>query len=112
MKVRDNQTVYIAGGAVLRASGKGGAVFALQGAHITLRGRGIIDGTLCPIHTRNMITVRGKDIALEGVVLRDSSTWNVPIRQSDRVTVRNLKVLGCRANSDGIDICNSRDVTG
>jgi polygalacturonase len=54
--------------------------------------------------------VQGKDIVLEGVVLRDSSTWNIPIRQSDRVTVKNVKVLGYRANSDGIDICNSRDV--
>ena len=109
--VGDNKTVYIAGGAVLRARGWGGPVFMLQGDHITLRGRGIIDGTLCPIHSRNLLMVRGKDIALEGVVLRDSSTWNVPIRQSDRVTVTNIKVLGCRANSDGIDICNSRDVT-
>jgi hypothetical protein len=111
VKVGDNKTVYIAGGAVLRASGWGGPVFLLQGDHITLRGRGIIDGTLCPIHSRNLILVRGRDITLEGVVLRDSSSWNVPIRQSDRVTVKDLRVLGCRANSDGIDICNSRDVT-
>jgi len=27
------------------------------------------------------------------------------------VTVKNVKLLGYRANSDGIDICNSRDVT-
>ena len=48
---------------------------------------------------------------LEGVILRDSSTWTIPIRQSDRVSVKNVKLLGYRANSDGIDICNSRDVT-
>ncbi len=55
--------------------------------------------------------VRGSDIAMEGVILRDSSTWTIPIRQSDRVTVKNVKLLGYRANSDGIDICNSQDVT-
>ena len=54
--------------------------------------------------------MQGQDIALEGVILRDSSTWNIPIRRSERVTVKNLKLLGYRANSDGIDICNSRDV--
>jgi len=27
------------------------------------------------------------------------------------VTVKNVKLLGYRANSDGIDVCNSRDVT-
>jgi hypothetical protein len=54
--------------------------------------------------------VQGQDITLEGVILRDSSTWNIPIRRSERVTVKNLKLLGYRANSDGIDICSSRDV--
>ena len=58
----------------------------------------------------NLLLVRGKDITVEGVILRDSSTWTIPIRQSERVTVRNVKLLGYRANSDGIDICNSRDV--
>jgi hypothetical protein len=55
--------------------------------------------------------VRGRDITVEGVIFRDSSVWTIPIRQSDRVTVKNVKLLGYRANSDGIDVCNSRDVT-
>ena len=58
-----------------------------------------------------MLFVQGNDITIEGVILRDSSTWTIPIRQSDRVTVKNTKLLSYRANSDGIDICNSRDVT-
>jgi polygalacturonase len=56
------------------------------------------------------VSVQGSDITIEGVVLRDSPVWTVPIRRSDRVMVHNVKVLGYRANSDGIDICNSRDV--
>jgi polygalacturonase len=56
------------------------------------------------------LPTHGKDILLEGVILRDSSTWTIPIRRSERVTVRNVKLLGYRANSDGIDICNSRGV--
>jgi hypothetical protein len=55
--------------------------------------------------------VRGKDITIEGVIFRDSSVWTIPIRQSDRVTVKNVKLLGYRATSDGIDVCSSRDVT-
>ena len=124
--VTDNQTVYVAGGAIVRAiigaeepfqiSSYSGLrtyspTFVLRGTNITFRGRGIIDGSRCPTHARNLIQVQGQDITLEGVILRDSSTWNIPIRRSERVTVRNLKVLGYRANSDGIDICNSRDVT-
>ena len=112
IKITDGKTLYVAGGAILRGTGPaGGAVVSLLGSHVTLRGRGIIDGTLCPTHSRNLLRVQGSDIRIEGVILRDSSTWNVPIRKSDRVLVKNLKVLGNRANSDGIDVCNSRDVT-
>ena len=124
--VTNGQTVYVAGGAVVRGvirpdekfhvSSYSGLrtyspTFVLRGDHITFRGRGIIDGSLCTTHARNLILVQGTDIALEGVILRDSSTWNIPIRQSDRVRIKNLKLLGYRANSDGIDICSSRDVT-
>lgn len=124
--VTNNQTVYVAGGAIVRAiigseepfqiSSYSGLrtyspTFVLRGTNITFRGRGIVDGSRCTTHARNLVQVQGQNITLEGVILRDSSTWNIPIRQSERVTVKNLKLLGYRANSDGIDICNSRDVT-
>ena len=111
VKVGNGKTVYVAAGAVVKGTADGrGPVFVLEGEHITLRGRGVIDGSLCPTHSRNLLLVRGKDITVEGVILRDSSVWTLPIRQSDRVTVKNVKLLGYRANSDGIDVCNSRDV--
>ena len=124
--VGDNQTVYVAGGAVVRAvirpdekfsiSSYSGLrtyapTFELRGHNMAIRGRGIIDAGACTTHARNLIFVQGSDITLEGVILRDSSTWTIPIRQSDRVRVSNVKLLGHRANSDGIDICNSRNVT-
>ena len=124
--VTNGQTVYVAGGAVVRGviypdekfgiSGYSGLrtyspTFLLRGTNITFRGRGIVDGSRCTTHARNLISVQGRDINLEGVILRDSSTWTIPIRRSDYVTVRNVKLLGYRANSDGIDICSSRDVT-
>ena len=112
VRVGNGKTVYVAGGAVVRGTGdRRDPVIVLEGQNIRLCGRGIVDGGLCPIHTRNLLMVRGSDITVEGVIFRDSSTWTIPIRQSDRVTVRNVKLLGYRANSDGIDICNSRDVT-
>jgi hypothetical protein len=110
--VGSGKTVYVAAGAVVKGTGdRRGPVFTLQGEHIVLRGRGVIDGSLCPTHSRNLLLVRGQDITIEGVIFRDSSVWTIPIRQSDRVTVKNVKLLGYRANSDGIDMCNSRDVT-
>ncbi len=111
VRVASGQTVYVAAGAVVKGTGdRRGPVFTLEGEHIAIRGRGIIDGSLCPTHSRNLLFIRGKDISVEGVILRDSSVWTIPVRRSDRVTVRNVKLLGYRANSDGIDVCNSRDV--
>ena len=112
LTVGSGKTVYVAAGAVVKGTAdRRGPVFTLQGEHIVLRGRGVIDGSLCPTHARNLLMVRGKDITIEGVIFRDSSVWTIPIRRSDRVTVKNVKLLGYRANSDGIDLCNSRDVT-
>jgi polygalacturonase len=109
--VGSGKTVYVAAGAVVKGMADGrGPVFTLEGEHIVLRGRGVIDGSRCPTHSRNLLLVRGKDITVEGIIFRDSSVWTIPIRQSDRVTVKNVKLLGYRANSDGIDVCNSRDV--
>jgi hypothetical protein len=120
------KTVYVAGGAIVRGvikpeerfsiSGYSGLktyapTFTLNGNKITFRGRGIVDGGQSTTHARNLLYVHGQDVSLEGVILRDSSTWTIPIRRSDRVTIKNVKLLGYRANSDGIDICNSRDVT-
>jgi hypothetical protein len=110
--VGSGKTVYVAAGAVVKGTAEGRRpVFTLQGEHIVLRGRGVIDGSLCPTHSRNLLLVRGQDITVEGIIFRDSSVWTIPIRQSDRVAVKNVKLLGYRANSDGIDVCNSRDVT-
>lgn len=126
LTVPSGKTVYVAGGAIVRGvikpdekfgiSSYSGLktyapTFTLKGEGIVFRGRGIVDGSRSTTHARNLLAVRGQDIEIEGVILRDSSTWTIPIRQSDRVAVKNVKLLGYRANSDGIDICNSRDVT-
>lgn len=126
LEVGDNKTIYVAGGAIVRAVidssekysvNKGDGMrnyspsLSLRGRNITIRGRGIIDAGACPTHARNLLFIRGQNINVEGIILRDASTWNVPIRQSDSVTVDNLKIFGYRANTDGIDICNSRYVT-
>jgi hypothetical protein len=115
MTIASGKTVYIAGGAVVRGKGNPydlqGSIFSLLGSNIVFRGRGIIDGSLCRVESTYMISVKGTNILLEDVILRDSSHWTVPIRSSERVTVKNLKLIGYRGSSDGIDICGSRQVT-
>ena len=116
--VRSNQTLYIAPGAVLygemfqREPGASySPVISLIGDHIKVRGGGIVDGSLCKTLTTNLLYVNGKDISIKGIILRDASVWTLPVKNSEDVVIDGVKILGYRANSDGIDICNSRNVT-
>jgi len=116
LKVGSGKTVYLAGGAVvygkLGPTDTEGPVIWLSGSNITLRGSGIIDGSLFTRDNRagNIVKVDGRNIRVEGVVLRNSSNWTLPIVQSQQVAIDNVKILGSRDNSDGIDIVDSQDV--
>ncbi len=114
--VSSNQTVYIAGGAIVRGilseqEQRRGASFVLRGDNITFRGRGIFDQGLVPrARGRQTMSVTVNNFKLEGVVLCNSSTWTVSLRDCNNVHIDNLKLFGHRANSDGIDINSSFDV--
>jgi hypothetical protein len=109
IQVGAGKTLYLAGGAVLRAAGGGKPVVQLTGDHSTLRGRGMIDGTDAPTHSRTLVSVKGADNTIEGIILHDSAGWSLPARQCDRLNIRDIKILSHRANADGIDLCNCRD---
>ncbi len=117
--------MYVAGGAVVRCYNVEGVdkndreamrrarrqSFILSGKNVTFRGRGIIDQeNVYRMQARQMVAVTGQDIKMEGIILRNSSVWTVSLRGADRVEIDNIKLLGHRANSDGIDICDSWDV--
>ncbi|HEY1685046.1 MAG TPA: glycosyl hydrolase family 28 protein [Tepidisphaeraceae bacterium] len=122
MTVTSGKTVYLAPGAMVYGKalgdgkggppvhGYGGPIFWLKGDNITLRGRGIIDGSRMLHRQGNILVAQGKNIRVEGVTLRDSSSWTFPVIASDHVKIQNIKIFGWRGNSDGIDICNSRNV--
>lgn len=120
-----NRTIYIAGGAIVKAvidpsesftidqNGfrKYSPTFSLSGNNIKLRGRGILDASECTNQSRELIYSNGQNISIEGIIIKDPPVWTMPIMNASNVTVDNVKILGYRANSDGIDICNSKDVT-
>ena len=117
VQVRDNQTVYIAGGAIVRGvlgeneQTRRQASFVLRGKNITFRGRGIFDqGRVPRMQGRQTMSVTVDGFKLEGVVLCNSSLWTVSLRDCNNVHIDNMKLFGHRANSDGIDINSSYDV--
>jgi hypothetical protein len=104
----DNQTVYLAGGAVVK-----GAIVA-QGSNIRILGRGILDGS--DYEWRKgpasfAVGITGTNVEVSGITIRGSSHWTIVPRASRKVTVRNVKLCGGRVqNDDGINPCNSQDV--
>lgn len=104
-----DQTLYLAGGAVVKAE-----VLA-RGTNIRICGRGVLDGSdwawrAGPVG--NLIAIRNsRDIEITGVTLRGSSHWTIVPRNSRHVTIRNVKLCNSRVqNDDGINPCNSQDV--
>lgn len=125
LKVEDNTTVYIAGGAYIRAGmeddepevnlrgrKRNPPTFFIEGDNITIRGRGIIDQSAIP-RPRRRYTVfaqHSNEVKIEGITIFDPSHWTMPIQSSDNVHVDNIKIIGWRGNSDGVDISSSRDM--
>jgi len=107
--LNSNQTLYLAGGAVVKAE-----VLA-QGNNIRICGRGILDGSdwewrKGPVG--NLIAIRNSaDVEINGITLRGSSHWTIVPKNCQRVTIRNVKLCNSRVqNDDGINPCNSQDV--
>ncbi|HPC96964.1 MAG TPA: glycosyl hydrolase family 28 protein [Sedimentisphaerales bacterium] len=103
------QTLYLAGGAVVKAE------VLVQGSNVRIRGRGILDGSdwewrKGPVG--NLIAIRNSsDVEIRDITLRGSSHWTIVPKSSRHVTIRNVKLCNSRVqNDDGINPCNSQDV--
>jgi hypothetical protein len=102
----DDETLYLEGGAVVRA-----VVRARNARNVAIRGAGILDaGT----RTRkiNMLVLREcRDSSIENIILLDPLGWTMHLSGSENIRVSNTRVIGWRANSDGLDIEYSSKVT-
>ena len=122
IEIKSNQTLYLAGGAYVF-----GRVEANGAENIRIMGPGVLCGTrnkgswpskIRPLMGETDKTPRSclaviskcKGVTLDSPCFVDSPMWTVKFIDCEDVTVRNVKVLGCRPNSDGIDICSSRRV--
>ncbi len=104
----NNQTLYLAGGAVVKAG------VDIQGDNVRVCGRGILDGSDWPWKKGPagvMFNINGRHIDVSGITIRGSWHWTLVAGWSTNVTIRNVKICNSRVqNDDGIDICNSQDV--
>jgi len=109
IELRDGQTLYLAGGAIVK-----GGVHA-SGSNIRIAGRGILDGgdweRFKGPGSYLMHLDRCKNVSVEGIILKDSWSWVCVNTRCDGVTIENIKICSSRCeNNDGIGTVNSRHV--
>ncbi len=103
---KSNQTVYIAGGAIVRGSFK-----TDKGKDIKFLGRGIIDNNLYKEQEARPIEIsESTNVLLEGFIISEAKHWNCAAFASKNVTYRNLKIVSDNPVDDGIDIVGSQNV--
>jgi hypothetical protein len=95
LTVPSGQTVYLAGGAVLKSR-----VVFQNVENARLIGRGVIQGAPgggCTVeYSRN--------IEIDGVTMLDPNGYAVTAGQVDGLTIRNLRSFSSKGNGDGIDL--------
>ena len=113
-----DQTVYIAGGAVVY-----GAFEARDAPNLTIRGRGILDGSriirpdsmlhLMPEVPFGTMTLYGcHNARIEGITFRDANVYVITPVACRNMSITNIKQIGMwRYNTDGIHLKNCQDVT-
>ena len=106
--LKSGQTIYIAGGAVVYAAIAGHGVTGVR-----ILGRGILDNSEFSRGQGGAIQLTDStDVRIDGVILRDTAEWGLACFGCRNVDISRVKEIGFwRYNSDGIDICNSQNVT-
>lgn len=134
--LKSDMTLYLAGGALLYGgsspnnfnTGSGGIniegcshgmIRMYKVKNVKILGRGVIDANGKAIRAQNDTKVNlikieeSSDILIDGILVRDPSFWNTLIYRSDRVTIRNYKMVNCRPtttiynNTDGVNFDES-----
>jgi len=109
IELKSNESVYIAGGAVVY-----GSIQANHATNLNISGRGVLDVSQAERGKGGgAIRLSGcSDVTVEGLVLRDPDVWCLSLFGCSRVDIANVKLVGLwRYNADGIDVCNCQDVT-
>jgi len=129
LELSSGQTLYLAPGAIVRAilppeepdipgktycGFKGYKEFLTvnKAERATVRGRGILDLSELPWHSRRtFFFLDSRDILVEGITMLNSATWNIVIGNCENAVVRNVKQIASEdTSSDGVDILHSRNV--
>ncbi len=108
--VKSNETIYIAGGAVVY-----GQIRAANVENVTIRGRGIISGDMYSRTRASEYTIpvefrHSKNITIEDIAFLNPAGWTISAYFVEGFEINNIRIITARANGDGISIQSSKDV--
>lgn len=105
---KDNTLVWFAEGAVVN-----GKITAENANNIAICGNGIITMESyergAPMN-RAVDILHCKNVRVSGIKIIDSCNWCLRVFGCDDVLINNVRIIGHRGNSDGVDVCGSRNV--
>jgi len=121
LRLKSNQTLYIAGGAVLRAR-----IIVEDEENITITGRGVLDGSRLKgrwperlrefmgepmdVNRPGLVHIKNsKHVTMEGIILMDAPMWTTTFTNCEDVRVKNTKTVCYIINSDGINLVSCRN---
>lgn len=101
----DNTLVFLEEGAIVD-----GQLLFCNCHNVAVDGFGILTYEKYNYRTRMIVCENCKDVEIRNLTIHGSTNWNVCLMGCDRVHMDNVKILGHHGNSDGMDVCGSRDV--
>ncbi len=108
--IKNNTTIYLAGGAYVYGQFSAEAV-----SNVTIRGRGIVSGSIYNRNSSNEYTIpvvmrNVKNLTIEDVAFFDPAGWTLHLWKCENIKVNNVKIITARSNGDGISIQSCSDV--
>jgi hypothetical protein len=107
-RLKENETLYIEGGAVVR-----GCIRATSARNVRIAGHGVLDGSYYRRDVdghRSIVLEDCRDSLVEDIIVIEPSHWMIVLGASQNITVRNVKELGNGNGTDGVDIVGSRQI--
>jgi len=99
-KIPSGKTVYIAGGAIVRAK-----LVCDSVKNIRIIGRGMLDQP-----QRGVEVTHSSNVEIDGIIIVNPKHYTVFGGASDHLTIRNIKSFSSQGWSDGIDLMSCSDV--
>jgi len=103
--LKDNETIYLAGGAVVYGGIRGEGL-----SNLRVIGRGILDGN--QMQGRMVLLEDCRDVRFEGITIRkQAGGWTNTLVNCENVTYEDVKVISFGPGGDGINPLGSRNFT-